>query len=88
MHLNSKYLNILINIFLGVAWATTIYFFFFGFFSIKANFFIKFLNGLIHSLIGLFVVLIVELIFITFKKYEEQRATNRLLKEILEKKCD
>ncbi|NPA51193.1 MAG: hypothetical protein GXO02_06155 [Epsilonproteobacteria bacterium] len=73
---------------MGVAWATTFYFFLFGFLSIKANIFVKFLNGLAHSFIGLFMVLIMELIFTFFKKYEEHKKSNALLKEILKKKCD
>jgi len=88
MHLNSKYLNTLINIFLGVAWATAFYLLFYGFMVFNGAFFLKILNGILHFVFGLFFVLIVELIYNFFKMLEEQKTTNKLLKELLEKKCD
>ena len=88
MHLSFKAINIILNIFLGVAWAATFYFFLVGIFSTNANYLIKFINGFLHSLIGLFLVIIIEMIFLYFKKYEEQKITNKLLKELLKRECD
>ena len=85
MHLTPKYINIIINILLGAAWAVTFYGFFNGFISIDANIFVKFLSGLVHMFLGLIAVLVVEVIYLQFKKYEEQKKTNRLLREILKK---
>jgi cell shape-determining protein MreC len=88
MHLSLKHINIILNILLGAAWAATIYLFFYGFITFNGNFFIKFLNAILHFVFGLILVLIVELIFNFFKLLDEQKKTNKLLKEILEKKCD
>ena len=86
MHLTPKYINIIINILLGAAWAVTFYGFFNGFSSVDANIFIKFLSGLVHMFIGLIAILVIEVIYLQFKRYEEQKKTNRLLKEMLKKK--
>jgi len=88
MHLSSKHLNIILNILLGAAWAATIYLFFYGFVTFRGNLILKFLNGGLHLVFGLIFVLIVELIFNFFKMLDEQKKTNRLLKELLEKECD
>jgi len=85
MHLTPKYINIIINILLGAAWAATFYSFVYGFTSTNANILIKFLNGTVHMFFGLFLVLIVELIYLQFKKYEEQKKTNRLLRDLIKK---
>ena len=85
MHLKTKHINLIINILLGAAWAASFYAFLNGFFSINANIVIRVANGLIHFVIGLAFVLIIELIYVEFKKYEEQKETNRLLKKLLEK---
>jgi len=85
MHLTPKYINIVINILLGAAWAVTFYGFFNGFSSVDANIFIKFLSGLVHMFIGIVAVLVIEVIYLQFKRYEEQKRTNRLLREILKK---
>jgi len=86
MHLTPKYINIILNILLGAAWAATFYGFLYGLFSTHANFFIKLSSAIIHSFIGIALVIIVELIYLQFKRYEEQKETNRLLRELLEKK--
>ena len=85
MHLKAKHINIIINILLGAAWAASFYAFLSGFFSINASFIVRVANGLIHFGIGLIFVLLLELIYLQFKKYEEQKETNRLLKKLLEK---
>ena len=85
MHLTPKYINIIINILLGAAWAVTFYGFLSGFSSVDSNIFIKFLSGLIHMFIGFIAVLVIEVIYLQFKRYEEQKRTNRLLREILKK---
>ncbi len=85
MHLSPRYINIIINILLGAAWAASFYGLLNGFFSINGNLFVRFANGIIHFGLGLIFVLLVELIYLQFKRYEEQKETNRLLKKILEK---
>ena len=85
MHLKPKYINIIINILLGAAWAASFYGLLNGFFSIHGNFFVRLANSIIHFGLGLVFVIIVELIYLQFKKYEEQKETNRLLKKLLEK---
>ncbi len=88
MHLKPKYINNIINILLGVAWASAFYGFLYGLFTTRGNLLTKLASGVIDLLFGLFFVLLIELIYIQFKKYEEQRKTNRLLQELLEKKFD
>ena len=85
MHLSPKYINIIINILLGAAWAASFFGLISGIFSINGNIFVKLANGIIHFGFGLLFVLLIELIYLQFKKYEEQKETNRLLKKILEK---
>jgi len=85
MHLSPKYINTIINILLGAAWAASFYGLLNGFFSINGNLFVRLANSIIHFGLGLIFVLIVELIYLQFKRYEEQKETNRLLKKILEK---
>ncbi len=72
MHLRPRYLNILINMLLGAAWAVALYGFITGFSSVSANIFIKFFNALLHSLVGLFFVLLLEAIYTIFKIREHQ----------------
>jgi len=86
MHLTPKYINIIINILLGAAWAATFYSFFYGFFHSNSNFFVSILSGIVHMFFGLILVLIVELIYLQFKKYEELKKSNRLLRELTNKK--
>ncbi len=88
MHLTPKYINIIINILLGAAWGSALYGFIYGYVSTFGNFFIKLSSGILHFFAGLFFVLFLEFIYVQFKKYEEQKKTNRLLKELLEKKVD
>ena len=85
MHLTFKYINIIINILLGAAWAATFYGFFNGFTSIDSNLFIKFISGLFSTFYGIVAVLVIELIYLQFKRYSEQQKTNMLLSEILKK---
>jgi len=72
MHLSFKYINILINILLGTAWAVVFYGFFSGFSSVAGNFFLKLISAFIHASVGLFLVLLLEAIYTIFKIYEKQ----------------
>ncbi len=72
MHLRPKYINILLNILLGTAWAVVLYGFVSGFSALSSNFFIKLLNGFIHACAGLFFVLILEAVYTIFKIREHQ----------------
>ena len=85
MHLTPKYINIVINILLGAAWAVAFYGFFNGFSSVDANIFVKFMSGLVHMFLGIVAVLLIEVIYLQFKKYDEQKKTNILFREILKK---
>jgi hypothetical protein len=82
MHLKPKYINIIINILLGSAWATTLYGFIYGFFSINSNFFVKLISAFIHAIVGLFFVLLIELIYRLFMNHELLKEQNKLLKEL------
>jgi len=82
MHLKPKYINIIINILLGAAWATALYGFFYGFLYTNSNIFFKLIGGLIHSVMGLFLVLVIELIYRLFMNHELLKEQNRLLKEL------
>ncbi len=86
MHLNSKYLNIILNIFLGVAWAIAFYSFVYGFAFTNGSIFIRVISAIIHLIFGLLGVVLVEMIFAFFKNFEIQKENNKLLKELLEKK--
>ncbi len=79
MHLSPRFLNILINILLGAAWAVALYGFISGFTSLHTNIFFKFLNGFFHACAGFFLVLLLEAIYTVFKIREDQ------LKELKEK---
>jgi len=68
MHLTPRYINIILNILLGVAWAFSVIGFFYGFGSISANIFFKFLNALVHTAIGLFFFFFIEALFVIFNK--------------------
>jgi hypothetical protein len=81
MHLTPRYINILLNILLGVAWAIALFGFFYGFESAHSNFFFRLLNGAIHSLIGLFVVLVLEAIYYIFKTNQEISKLNKELQK-------
>ena len=67
MHLTPKYINILLNIFLGVAWALALFGFLYGFSSTNANIFLKILNGVIHMGFGLFGIIVLEAIYAIFQ---------------------
>jgi len=67
MHLTPKYINILLNIFLGVAWALALFGFLYGFSSTNTNIFFKLLNGVIHMGFGLVFVVILEAIYAIFQ---------------------
>ena len=86
MHLKPKYINIIINILLGVAWAFVLYGLIYGFLSTSGNLFVKISSALIHSIFGLGLVLIIELIYRLFINHELLKEQNRLLKEL--KKSD
>ncbi len=72
MHLRPRYINILISILLGAAWAFALYGFVTGFTSISANIFVKLFSAFLHSLVGLFFVLLLEAIYTIFKIREHQ----------------
>ena len=72
MHLKPRFLNILINILLGAAWAVAFYGFLSGFLLTNSNIFIKLLNAILHASIGLFAVLLLEAIYTIFKIREHQ----------------
>jgi len=86
MHLTPKYINIIINILLGTAWATTFCSFFYGFSHSNSNFLISLFSGIIGMFFGLILVLLVELIYLQFKRYEELKKSNRLLRELIKRK--
>jgi len=85
MHLKPKYINIILNILLGAAWAAVLYGFFYGLFSTQSNIFVKLISGLIHSMVGLLFVLIIEALYRFFINHELLKEQNRLLKSIKEK---
>jgi len=85
MHLKPKYINIILNIFLGAAWAVALYGLINGFIHSYGNFLIKIISAVIHSFVGLFLVIVIELIFLQFKKYEICKENNKLLKELNKK---
>jgi hypothetical protein len=82
MHLTPKYINIIINILLGAAWATALYGFFYGFFYTNSNIFFKVVSGLIHSTLGLFLVLVLEVVYRFFINHELLKEQTKLLKEL------
>ncbi len=82
MHLKPKYINIIINILLGAAWATALYGFFYGLLYTNANIFFKIVSALIHFVVGLFLVLVIELVYRLFINHELLKEQNRLLKEL------
>ena len=67
MHLTPKYINILLNIFLGVAWALALFGFLYGFSSTNANIFLKLLNGIVHTAFGLVSIVVLEAIYAIFQ---------------------
>ena len=84
MHLKPRYLNGLINLFLGVAWA----FSFIGFISgILSSYplFDKIVMAVLQSLPGLFAVLVLEYIFAGFARLEILKEQKALLEKRLEK---
>jgi len=81
MHLKPKYINIIINILLGAAWATALYGLIYGFFSTHSTIFVKIISAIIHSMIGLFFVVILELIYRLFINHELLKEQNKLIKE-------
>ncbi len=85
MNLKPKYINIILNLLLGAAWAAVLYGFFFGFFSTHANFFIKFISGMIHGVFGLFLVLLVEALYRYFLNHEILKEQLNILKKLEEK---
>jgi len=82
MHLKPKYINILINILLGASWAFALYGFIYGILSTPSNIFIKIVSGFIHSLAGLILVLILELIYRFFMNHELLKEQTKLLREL------
>ena len=85
MHLTPKYINILLNIFLGIAWATAFYSLIYGFVSTNGNFLLKLIYAIIHFIFALGFVVLVEMIFKFFKNSQLQEENNKLLKEFLER---
>ena len=85
MRLTPKYISIFLNILFGVAWAMSIFLFFYGFTSSGANIFIKFLNGLLYFFFGLFFVLMLEAMAKIFESFELQK---EIMKKLEEKPID
>ena len=85
MHLKPKHLNIILNIFLGVAWAIAFYSLIYGFTFSHGNILIRLISAIIHFIFGLIAVVVVEMIFAFFKNIEIQEENNKLLKELLER---
>jgi len=85
MHLKEKHLNIILNIFLGIAWATAFYSLIYGFASTNGNFLLKIISAIIHFIFALGFVVLVEMIFNFFKNSQLQEENNKLLKEFLER---
>jgi uncharacterized membrane protein len=83
MYLTPKYLNIIINILTGAAWAAVLFLFITGFTSVHSNIFFKLLNGFVYSLFGLFFVVLIEAIYRVFKIYEYQQKELRKLRELV-----
>jgi predicted membrane protein len=82
MRLTPKYINIFLNILFGVAWAITIFLFFYGFNSSSANIFLKILNAFLHLFFGLFFILLLEAIAKIFEIWGLlQKAQEKELKE-------
>jgi len=67
MHLTPKYINIILNILLGVAWALALFSFIYGFNSVSSNIFFKILNGFVHTAFVLFFIVILEAIYAIFQ---------------------
>lgn len=86
MHLKDSYINIILNILLGAAWAAVLYGFLSGFNSVDSNIFIKLITAIIHSIFGLFLVLLVEVLYRFFKNHEILKSQLQILKE--QKKVD
>jgi len=86
MRLNSKYINIILNIMLGVAWAIALYGLMYGFFNSSGSIFVRFISAIIHFIFGLVAVIVVEALFAFFENIQIQKDNNRLLKELLERK--
>ncbi len=82
MYLKDNYINIILNILLGAAWAAVLYGFFSGFNSLDANIFIKLINALIYSMFGLFLVLLVEVVYRFFKNHEILKKQLEILEEL------
>ena len=84
MHLRPRYLNGLINLFLGVAWA----FVFIGFISGILSYYSLFdriIMAILQALPGLFMVLVLEYIFAGFARLEILKQQNTLLEKKLQK---
>ncbi|WP_456433433.1 hypothetical protein [Nitratifractor sp.] len=83
MRLPPRYLAALINLLLGVAWATVALGALGGFLAYRP---LGFVAGLVHALVwavpGLFLVVILEAVFVSFRRYEELRRQSRILEEI------
>jgi predicted membrane-bound spermidine synthase len=88
-NLRKSYFEFLISFLSGASWALVLL----GavlFFSIFSHFslFIGFLGAFIGSLVGLFMVLIVEIFNIQIQKLEELKRQTKLLEKLLEKKSE
>jgi len=82
MRLTPKYIDIILNILLGAAWAAVLYSFLWGFNSIDSNFFLKLISAFIHSVIALVLVLLVELLFRFFENNQLLKEQTKILKEL------
>jgi hypothetical protein len=76
MHLTPKYINIILNILLGVAWALALFGFIYGFNSLSSNFFLKLLNGFIHTTFALFIVVVLEAVYAIFEIREKLNSSD------------
>jgi hypothetical protein len=82
MHLTPRYINIFLNILLGVAWAIALFGFFYGFGAVHSNLLLKIINAFMHSLIGLFFVLVLEAIYYIFKTNEDIKILKKELNKV------
>lgn len=87
MHLKPKYINTILNILLGAAWASVLFAFLWGFGSVNSNFLFKLITGLAYSVFSLISVLFIEALYRFFLNHELLKEQVKLLKE-LNKKSD
>ncbi len=85
MHLAPKYINIFLNILLGVAWGISFILFIYGYTSSSSNIFLKISTAFLYFFCGLFFVLLLEAIAKVFEIYQLQKD---ILNELKKDKYD